>query len=110
VTAHMGKIQDKGPAFYRQFKIIVCGLDNVAARRWINAYVHSLLEYEEGDEMETDENEAGRLVDPESVIFLIDSGTEGFKASVSRKLGSNCLINTIINQLGECSCYHALHL
>jgi len=64
VTGHYCKIQDKGPEFYQQvfecfcllffvahsvlqFNIVVCGVDNVGARRWMNSYLHSLLEYEE---------------------------------------------------------------
>ncbi|CAB4000133.1 NEDD8-activating enzyme E1 catalytic subunit isoform X2 [Paramuricea clavata] len=36
VTPHFCKIQDKDDDFYRGFHIIVCGLDSVMARRWIN--------------------------------------------------------------------------
>lgn len=81
VTGHFGKIQDKGPEFYRQFNIIICGLDNVGARRWINAYVHSMLVYEnpEDEEMEGDSD---AVVDPSSVIFLVDSGTEGLRGNI----------------------------
>jgi NEDD8-activating enzyme E1 len=33
VTPHMGKIQDFDEDFYRQFQIVVSGLDNIEARR-----------------------------------------------------------------------------
>ncbi|NWY00044.1 UBA3 enzyme, partial [Nothoprocta ornata] len=36
VVAYFKKIQDMDESFYRQFHIIVCGLDSIIARRWIN--------------------------------------------------------------------------
>ena len=32
-----GKIQDKDDDFYMQFNLVICGLDSVEARRWMNA-------------------------------------------------------------------------
>ncbi|XP_067360790.1 NEDD8-activating enzyme E1 catalytic subunit isoform X3 [Channa argus] len=69
VVPHFKKIQDLDGAFYRQFHIIVCGLDSVVARRWINGMLLSLLVYEDG------------VLDPDSIIPLIDGGTEGFKGN-----------------------------
>jgi ubiquitin-activating enzyme E1 C len=67
VTAHRGRIQDKPPSFYGQFRCILSGLDNIEARRWLNATVVGLVETgEDGD------------VDPETVVPIIDGGTEGF--------------------------------
>lgn len=43
VTAHHGKIQDKDEAFYKQFKVIISGLDNIEARRWLNSLVVGIL-------------------------------------------------------------------
>lgn len=57
----MGKIQDKDEDYYMQFKIIVCGLDSVEARRWINSTLVGMVDME----------------DPESLKPLIDGGTEG---------------------------------
>ena len=48
-----------------QFNIVICGLDSVEARRWINAMLVNLVDPEE----------------PESLKPLIDGGTEGFFAS-----------------------------
>ena len=45
-----------------QFNIVICGLDSVEARRWINAMLVNLVDPEE----------------PESLKPLIDGGTEGF--------------------------------
>uniref|UniRef100_A0AAQ5Z9M4 NEDD8-activating enzyme E1 catalytic subunit n=1 Tax=Amphiprion ocellaris TaxID=80972 RepID=A0AAQ5Z9M4_AMPOC len=65
---HFKKIQDFDETFYRQFHIIVCGLDSIVARRWLNG-VLSLLVYEDG------------VLDPRSIIPVIDGGTEGFKGN-----------------------------
>ena len=47
VTAHNCKIQEKDEDFYRQFHLIISGLDSIVARRWINGMLISLLEYDE---------------------------------------------------------------
>ncbi|XP_047740261.1 NEDD8-activating enzyme E1 catalytic subunit-like [Hyalella azteca] len=69
ITPHYCKIQDFDESWYQQFHIIVCGLDSVVARRWINSVLVSLLQYTDGE------------LDQSSVIPLIDGGTEGFKGS-----------------------------
>jgi ubiquitin-activating enzyme E1 C len=69
VVPHYCKIQDKGEEFYKQFHIIICGLDSVVARRWINGMLISLLIYEDG------------ILDQSTVIPLVDGGTEGFKGN-----------------------------
>uniref|UniRef100_A0A3Q1JGD0 NEDD8-activating enzyme E1 catalytic subunit n=1 Tax=Anabas testudineus TaxID=64144 RepID=A0A3Q1JGD0_ANATE len=69
VVPHFKKIQDFDESFYRQFHIIVCGLDSIIARRWMNGMLISLLSYEDG------------VLDPSSIIPLIDGGTEGFKGN-----------------------------
>jgi len=68
VTAHHGMIQDKDPSFYAGFNVILSGLDNVEARRWLNSTVVGLVEVDED----------GDPTDPESIIPIIDGGTEGF--------------------------------
>nr|CAD2160331.1 unnamed protein product [Meloidogyne enterolobii] len=70
LTPHNCKIQDKGLDFYGQFSIIICGLDSIDARRWLNATVCSLVEFDE-------ENKPR----PGTIIPLIDGGTEGFSGS-----------------------------
>jgi ubiquitin-activating enzyme E1 C len=71
VIPHNCMIQDYDEAFYKQFHILVCGLDSIVARRWINGMAMSLLEYDEED---------GSLIQS-SVIPIIDGGTEGFKGN-----------------------------
>ena len=44
ITPHVGKIQDKPRSFYQAFNLVVCGLDNIEARRWINSVLHSFVE------------------------------------------------------------------
>ena len=70
VVPHFSQIQDFDEDFYRQFHIIVCGLDSIVARRWINGLLISLLSYEEDGEL-----------DQATLIPLIDGGTEGFKGN-----------------------------
>jgi NEDD8-activating enzyme E1 len=69
VTPHFKKIQDMDEEFYRSFNIVVCGLDSILARRWINGLLLSLLEFDE----------ATGAIDQSTIIPLIDGGTEGFK-------------------------------
>lgn len=61
ITPYNGKIQDKDEDYYMQFKLVVCGLDSVEARRWINAMLVGIYDH---DNME-------------SLKPLIDGGTEG---------------------------------
>lgn len=70
VTPHFCKIQDFDASFYRQFHIIVCGLDSIVARRWINGMLVSMVDYEEDGS-----------VDETTIIPLVDGGTEGFKGN-----------------------------
>ena len=68
VKWHKAKIQEFDIDFYKTFKVIVCGLDNVEARRWLNALVVSIAQVDvDGD------------LDPDTVIPIVDGGTEGFK-------------------------------
>ena len=61
ITPFNGKIQDKDEEYYSQFKVIVCGLDSIEARRWINATLVDMVDD----------------TDPDSLKPLIDGGTEG---------------------------------
>eukprot|EP01128_Nolandella_sp_AFSM9_P004828 TRINITY_DN224_c0_g1_i1.p1 TRINITY_DN224_c0_g1~~TRINITY_DN224_c0_g1_i1.p1 ORF type:complete len:483 (+),score=102.96 TRINITY_DN224_c0_g1_i1:44-1450(+) len=74
VVAHFGKIQDFDEDFYQNFHIVVAGLDSVKARRWLNQMLVSLAEHEYDD----DDNEL-EAWDMETIIPLVDGGTEGFK-------------------------------
>lgn len=64
VVPHVNRIEDMPDAFYSQFHIVVCGLDSVEARRWINAKLVSLC-YEDPS--------------ASSLRPLIDGGSEGFR-------------------------------
>ncbi|XP_029214426.2 NEDD8-activating enzyme E1 catalytic subunit-like isoform X1 [Acropora millepora] len=70
VTPHFKKIQDFDADFYRGFHLIVCGLDSIIARRWMNGMVLSLLEYDDDG-----------ILDQTSIIPVVDGGTEGFKGN-----------------------------
>lgn len=80
VTPYHGKIQDKDDEYYMQFNLVICGLDSVEARRWINATLVNLVDEE----------------NPESLKPLIDGGTEGFK-------GQARVILPTITSCYECS-------
>lgn len=67
VTAHHGMIQDKNPSFYAQFNVVISGLDNVEARRWLNATVVGLVQFDDDGDM-----------DPTTIIPIVDGGTEAF--------------------------------
>ena len=64
------KIQDMDQEFYKQFKVVISGLDNIEARRWLNGMLHSIVERCEDDD--GDEYFDG-------IIPMIDGGTEGFR-------------------------------
>lgn len=61
ITPHNCKIQDFDDDFYMQFQMVVCGLDSIEARRWINSTLVNLVDPE----------------NQESLKPLIDGGTEG---------------------------------
>lgn len=61
ITPYCGKIQDKDDSYYMQFGLVICGLDSVEARRWINATLVGLVDSD----------------NPESLKPIIDGGTEG---------------------------------
>jgi NEDD8-activating enzyme E1 len=63
ITPYMGKIQDKDEEYYMQFQLVICGLDSIEARRWINAMMVDMVDMNNADSLKP----------------LIDGGTEGFK-------------------------------
>lgn len=68
VKSHFCKIQDKDLLFYSQFTCIISGLDNIEARRWLNAMIVGLVQ--------TDEDTGD--IDPTTIIPIIDGGTEAW--------------------------------
>lgn len=62
IVPFFGKIQDKSLEYYKQFTVVICGLDSVEARRWINATLVGLVDEELNN-----------------LIPLVDGGTEGFR-------------------------------
>ncbi|KAK4993242.1 NEDD8 activating enzyme [Elasticomyces elasticus] len=61
INPYCGKIQDKDEDYYMQFNLVVCGLDSIEARRWINATLVGMVDMENQDSLKP----------------LIDGGTEG---------------------------------
>ncbi|KAI0564129.1 ubiquitin-activating enzyme E1 [Gracilaria domingensis] len=68
VVAHHANIMDFESDFYQQFNIVIAGLDSVEARRWLNAMLVSLVQFD-----------SDGSINRSSVIPLIDGGTEGFQ-------------------------------
>jgi NEDD8-activating enzyme E1 len=85
VIPHHGRIQDKSVDFYSRFNVILSGLDNIEARRWLNAMIVGLVQMDEDGDM-----------DPSTIIPIIDGGTEGFS-------GQARLILPRITACFECS-------
>jgi len=67
VKAHYKKIQDFDEDFYRGFNLVIAGLDSVDARRWINGMLINMV-------VTTPDGP-----DPDTIIPMVDGGTEGFK-------------------------------
>ena len=94
------KIQEFTDDFFRQFHIIIGGLDNVEARSYINQKVHDLVEFDEEGNPK-----------PETVLPFIDGGTEGFRgqAKVIIPYTTSCfdcdteIINTKRNTYAMCT-------
>lgn len=64
IQPYFCKIQDFDDNFYKDFTIIVCGLDSIEARRWINMKIIQIAKIYN------------------KVIPIIDGGTEGLQGSV----------------------------
>jgi ubiquitin-activating enzyme E1 C len=60
------RIQEFDGAFFSSHQIVINGLDNVAARRWVNAKIASIVPRDEDGNPE------------EAETIIIDGGTEGF--------------------------------
>lgn len=67
ITPHNCMIQDKDDAFYMQFQLVICGLDSIEARRWINSQLIDMVD----------------MSNPDTFKPLIDGGTEGEMLGVS---------------------------
>ena len=68
ITPYTKPIQEFDEDFYNEFHVIIAGLDNIEARRWLNSMVHSLVKFDDDGKP-----------DPMTQKPLIDGGTEGFK-------------------------------
>lgn len=68
IKFHTDPIQKFSPSWYTNFNLVIAGLDNIEARQWLNQTLANLVQY-------TDDGK----IDPDSIIPMIDGGTEGFK-------------------------------
>lgn len=69
VVPHFCKIEDKELNFYFYFNIIVCGLDAIGPRKWLNQTLFGFLE--------PSPDGLGLC----NIIPMVDGGTEGFKGN-----------------------------
>ena len=47
ITYHTKMIQEFPAEFFKGFQVIITGLDNVEARRWMNQTVHELVKFDD---------------------------------------------------------------
>ncbi|KAJ2630247.1 NEDD8 activating enzyme [Coemansia sp. RSA 1290] len=73
ITAHYKRIQDMPEEFYLSLSLIVCGLDSIEARRWINAFIYNLAE-----------THGYQGFKP-----IVDGGTEGLRGNIRVILPKN---------------------
>ena len=73
VTPHFGRIEHEGDDFYRQFHLVILGLDSIHARQWLCRKYASLR-------TPLVDDVTGEIT-WEGAVPLIDGGTEGFKGS-----------------------------
>ncbi len=91
-TCSIQEMDERDSTFYKKFNLIIAGLDNLDARRWINQKVYQNLQWDEDGS-----------VDPESIVPIIDGGTEGFGGQVKFMVAPftpcfDCGINTFPQQ------------
>ena len=66
IIPHYARIQDYTLDFYEKFDLIICGLDSIEARRWMNAMLFQIVQRR-----------------PEQQpIPMLDGGTEGLKGHI----------------------------
>jgi ubiquitin-activating enzyme E1 C len=88
---------------YKQFDLVIAGLDNIEARQWLNETLCDLVEYD----ATTGE------VDIDSVIPLIDGGTEAFNGQCRVFLPhvTSCFECSLASLTPQTGCkYLSLHL
>ncbi len=81
VIPYVKRIQEFGLDFYEQFHMVIGGLDNVEARRWMNSTLHSMVQFD-----------SEQKPVPGTVRPFIDGGTEGLQGQsrVIMPFSSHC--------------------
>jgi len=62
------KLQEFPKSWFKRFNVVIAGLDNVEARRWLNATLNELVQFDSDGNPQID-----------TIIPLIDGGTEGLR-------------------------------
>ena len=86
VIPHTCRVQEKDFEFYTKFNVIIGGLDNVQARKFLNSMVHQLNRDSE-----------------ETCCFYIDGATEGFEGQclVVEPFQTSCYNCSLLEGLQE---------
>jgi len=80
VKPHHAKIEDFNDDFYRDFHIVVSGLDNVNARRWLNIeLVNQAVRVRNDNDDDDDDDNKPVEWKKDTLITCINGGTEGWK-------------------------------
>lgn len=69
ITHHVKRLETFDSNFYGSFNVVIAGLDNVEARRWLNSMLVSLVKFD-------DEGAVNFF------IPFIDGGTEAFRGLI----------------------------
>jgi len=68
VTAYTRPVQEFSVDWFRGFRVVIGGLDNIEARRYMNETLCEMVERDaDGD------------IDPSTIVPYVDGGTEGFR-------------------------------
>ena len=83
ITTSTEPCQNFDAEFFKQFQVVIGGVDNIDARRWLNQMIHNIVEFDGADS-------------PEVGTFYVDGGTEGFQ-------GQARVVNPFTTSCYECT-------
>lgn len=47
ITSYKDPVQNYQKEFYEQFHLVIAGLDNIEARRWMNSMIHYMVDFDD---------------------------------------------------------------
>ena len=99
-TSHFKRAQSLPDLFYRQFDIVLLGVDNVEVRKWMNDAVSRCSVVRLPDSLTSNPNESEFVLLQGLIesIPLFDTGTEGYKGHCNLvQLGRTACINCLLD-------------